>query len=1132
MGINDHRTDELLNQIEEMKKHHQELEAKARKENQRLQNIISGTDIGTWEWNIQTGGTTFNERWAEIIGYTLEELQPTNINTWISHSHTDDLKRSEDELKKHFDHQTDYYECESRMKHKDGHWVWVLDKGKVAEWDEFGKPLLMYGSHLEITQRKETEKILAESEERYNLALEGAEVGLWDFDMITKKSHFSPTYMKILGYDDAEMADSYDIWKQARHPDDAQAIDKAMKDYVEGRVPSYEITYRLRQKSGSWIWVLSRGRILKDSKGRPIRAIGTIIDITNQVRRKEINEELESFFNITPDLMCIVGQHAEFRKVNKAWATLLGYTVDDLQHMKFLEFIHPEDLRSSRAAMEKVRKEKQLVNFVNRMKAKDGKYRYFEWCAEYDNDLFHASGRDITDKRITEEKLQKDLKLKETFIDLIGHEGKTAEGLLERTLEQAIDFTGSKVGFIFLYDQGKDQFTLHSWSKGALAECGIKDQSKLCSLGSDGLWGQAITKKTPIIINDYAAPNPMKNGYPEGHLPVRNLMAVPVIQENKTVAIVAVANKGADFENEDITNLNHILNMAWPEVERIKGQETLNKERELFKTILFSIDEAILVVDENKKITLMNQQAEKYTGWTKEEAYGKDSHEVFNNVNIKTRKKELDPAAYVLEHKESLLSPVSEILISRDGTQRYIYGNASILASSSNSVKGVVLTCSDITKQYLQEREIETFMNLNLDMLCVADMAGRFLKVNRKFEEVLGYSVTEMEGKEYLSFIHEEDIPSTLEAVKELSEQKTVIGFTNRYRRKDGSFRYIEWHSEPYGSYIFSSARDVTDKYMKEEHLQGIAERDELTGLYNRHYLNNIINVKFLQTDYDDIPVSVIMFDIDHFKEINDRFGHQAGDQVLREIATISKRLIRKTDVLIRYGGEEFMLIMLDAKGGDAEVVAEKIRTALEEHSRCTASFGVAEKNRFESYASWYKRVDDALYKAKNDGRNRVVCAEKFDNTYFSSISLSWKEEWCSGDKQIDEQHKSMIDEANDLILLTLSGAEAERVKPHFDRLIELTKVNFDYEDKLMFELDYPNRKEHLINHGKLLSKARRILQLQLAEQLQPAEFISYMIDDVVVGHLGKDDMDLFLYMAGRSDGVSRPTLERKRIQL
>ena len=111
-----------------------------------------------------------------------------------------------------------------------------------------------------------------------------------------------------------------------------------------------------------------------------------------------------------------------------------------------------------------------------------------------------------------------------------------------------------------------------------------------------------------------------------------------------------------------------------------------------------------------------------------------------------------------------------------------------------------------------------------------------------------------------------------------------------------------------------------------------------------------------------------------------------------------------------------------------------------------------------------------------------------------------------------------MIDEANDLILLTLSGAEAERVKPHFDRLIELTKVNFDYEDKLMFELDYPNRKEHLINHGKLLSKARRILQLQLAEQLQPAEFISYMIDDVVVGHLGKDDMDLFLYMAGRSD--------------
>lgn len=131
----------------------------------RLSEIIWGTNIGTWEWNVQTGETRFNARWAEIIGYTLDELAPISIDTWIDHAHPDDLKRSGALLEKNFSGELSYYECEVRMRHKDGHWVWVLDRGKVVEWTDEGKPLRMTGTHADVTERKRAEQELRAAKE-------------------------------------------------------------------------------------------------------------------------------------------------------------------------------------------------------------------------------------------------------------------------------------------------------------------------------------------------------------------------------------------------------------------------------------------------------------------------------------------------------------------------------------------------------------------------------------------------------------------------------------------------------------------------------------------------------------------------------------------------------------------------------------------------------------------------------------------------------------------------------------------------------------------------------------------------------------------------------------------------------
>jgi len=131
-------------------------------ERQRLANVIRGTNTGTWEWNVQTGETVFNEKWAEIIGYKLEELAPVSITTWTSFTHPEDLQKSGKLLKKHFSGELPYYDCQCRMKHKNGHWVWVYDRGQVITWTDDGKPLMMFGTQIDIHEKKMTEKKLGE----------------------------------------------------------------------------------------------------------------------------------------------------------------------------------------------------------------------------------------------------------------------------------------------------------------------------------------------------------------------------------------------------------------------------------------------------------------------------------------------------------------------------------------------------------------------------------------------------------------------------------------------------------------------------------------------------------------------------------------------------------------------------------------------------------------------------------------------------------------------------------------------------------------------------------------------------------------------------------------------------------
>ncbi|MDQ8206434.1 PAS domain S-box protein [Coraliomargarita sp. SDUM461003] len=126
----------------------------------RLANILTGTHVGTWEWNVATGELRLNQYWAEMAGYQLKDLAPIRLQTWINLCHPEDLKIAQERIQDHFEGRTDYYSCELRMRHKNGTWVWITDRGKLATRKQDGSPEWMYGTHQDITEIKKSEEVL------------------------------------------------------------------------------------------------------------------------------------------------------------------------------------------------------------------------------------------------------------------------------------------------------------------------------------------------------------------------------------------------------------------------------------------------------------------------------------------------------------------------------------------------------------------------------------------------------------------------------------------------------------------------------------------------------------------------------------------------------------------------------------------------------------------------------------------------------------------------------------------------------------------------------------------------------------------------------------------------------------
>lgn len=266
------------------------------------------------------------------------------------------------------------------------------------------------------------------------------------------------------------------------------------------------------------------------------------------------------------------------------------------------------------------------------------------------------------------------------------------------------------------------------------------------------------------------------------------------------------------------------------------------------------------------------------------------------------------------------------------------------------------------------------------------DLQGHFTHISTGFCSALGYQAQVIRGTKCKTLLHPANSEQTLSTIKEAMLDGQSWHGELSFRHANGQQRFIEASIDPVANSekqvngFAVIGRDVSDR----KALETLSITDTLTGLNNRLRLDEVTQYELRQYHRTGKPLSLILFDIDLFKKINDAHGHQAGDSVLLELAGIAAAAVRQTDTIGRWGGEEFLVICPGTPLSGAVNLAEKLRVVIAEHSfpvtdNLTCSFGVVELQSEQSYQQFFESADKALYRAKENGRNQVCAATKDD---------------------------------------------------------------------------------------------------------------------------------------------------------
>lgn len=376
----------------------------AKQQAERLNNLLEGSHVGCWEWDVPSGQTVFDDRWAEMLGYTLAELAPISLQTREKLAHPDDLPLAKARLEAYFRGESERYEVETRMKHKNGNWVWILDRGKLVNRTPDGGPGIMFGTQTDITALKNAELQLSAVADN----IPGAIFRYQRFpDGSDKLMNMSQGSRKLWGMSPEEAMNHNDkIWGMY-HPEDLPQVQASINESML-HLSRWEAEWRMMHPDGSIRWERGIGQPSRLPDGSTVWD-SIILDITSEKEislQLEINEKrFKSLVENSNDVVVILNETGSATYVSPSIQHVLGYTVTEALQLNLFEILHPEDAPfvTERFGVCLQQPGVPIAGYTSRVKHKDGRWRWLEATItnRLDDPLFRGiidNFRDVTEQ--------------------------------------------------------------------------------------------------------------------------------------------------------------------------------------------------------------------------------------------------------------------------------------------------------------------------------------------------------------------------------------------------------------------------------------------------------------------------------------------------------------------------------------------------------------------------------------------------------------------------------------------------------------------------------------------------------------------------------------------------------------
>ncbi|MFH2133112.1 MAG: GAF domain-containing protein, partial [bacterium] len=315
---------------------------------------------------------------------------------------------------------------------------------------------------------------------------------------------------------------------------------------------------------------------------------------------------------------------------------------------------------------------------------------------------------------LARKQMEAQLRLNESRLGALVNLGKMASrpaaDIVTFVLEEAVRVTGSEIGYLAFMNDAETDLTMHSWSKAAMADCCIVEKPVLYPVDSTGLWGEAIRQRKPVITNDFLAANPLKKGYPEGHVRIIRHMNIPVFDGDRIVAVAGVGNKENDYEQTDVHQLTLLMQEMWTLMQRKQAEEALRESEEKYRNVVQNAIEAICVIQDHmfryfnpETVRLFGYTAQELGQLPSEETIHPDDRELVTSKRMQRLKG--DPVSGTYSHR----------IITKAGKTRWV--DIKSVSISWNGLPAVLVFLADITERKRAEETLqETYDQLEQEV--------------------------------------------------------------------------------------------------------------------------------------------------------------------------------------------------------------------------------------------------------------------------------------------------------------------------------------------------------------------------------------------------------------------------------